>query len=211
MIRRELKSQVNDLEKRIAAAVQAKRDKVNAPLRHARTHAVEVAAVALYGEPKIEEPLSIAQSRMVEKLDKEFTAVAEELWIREWGEKPHPTLRANLFPVFYPPLMFDNFRGDNDNSKFERIFSEAPAWLLKFTAIEWDAKLLGFKLRKLVGTPALGREARLDRNKWPDLPEGTIDAGGPCSKPDEPWEKIVERRCHERRATGPRLRGPPPF
>ena len=37
MIRRELKSQVNDLEKRIAAAVQAKRDKVNAPLRHART------------------------------------------------------------------------------------------------------------------------------------------------------------------------------
>ena len=95
--------------------------------------------------------------------------------------------------------MFDKLPGGNEKFKFERIFSEAPAWLLKFTGIEWDAKLLGFKLRKLVGAPTLGRQARLDRNKWPFLPEGTIDAGGPCSEPDEPWEKIVERRCHERR------------
>ena len=88
MIRRELKSQLNDLEKRIAAAVQAKRDKANAPLRHAFTHAMEVAAVALHGEPKIEEPLRIAQSRMQEKLKKEFAAVVEELSIREFGRKP---------------------------------------------------------------------------------------------------------------------------
>ena len=108
----------------------------------------------------------------------------------------HPTLTALLL---YAPVMFNNLRGGNDNLKFERIFSEAPAWLLKFTAVEWDAKLLGFKLRKLVGTPELGREARLDRNSWPSLPQGTIDAGGPCSEPDEPWEKIVERRCQGRR------------
>jgi hypothetical protein len=196
MIRRELKSQLIDLEKRYAAAVHAKRDEVNAPVRYARMHAVEVAAVALHGEPKIEEPLWIARSRMQEKLDKEFAAAAEEWSIRECGEKLHPTLRARFL---YPLLMFDNLRGGNDNLKFEQIFSEAPAWLLKFTAIEWDAKLLGFELRKLIGTPALGRDARLDRNKWPSLPEGTIDAGGPCSEPDEPWEKIVERRCHRLR------------
>ena len=89
------------------------------------------------------------------------------------------------------------FAGADDNLKFERIFSKAPVWLLKFTGIEWDAKLLGFKLRKLVGAPALGSEARLDRNQWPFLPEGTIDAGGPCSDPDEPWERIIERRCRE--------------
>jgi hypothetical protein len=192
MIRRELKSRLIDLEKRYAAAVQVKHDEVNAPVDYAHNHAIAVAAVALYGEPKIEEPLRIAKSRMQEKLDDEFAAAADELCIREFGEKMHPNLR----PDFYPPLMFNNLRGGNDNLKFERIFSEAPAWLLKFTAVEWDAKLLGFKLRKLVGTPALGRDARLDRNKWPFLPEGTIDAGGPCSEPDEPWEKIVERRCH---------------
>jgi hypothetical protein len=166
MIRRELKSQVNDLEKRIAAAVQAKRDKINAPVRFAREHAVGVAAVALYGEPKIEEPLRIAQSRMLEKLEKEFAAAAEEFSISVFGRKPDRWLRPHFLPL-YPPLMFNNLRGGNDNLKFERIFSEAPAWLLKFTAVEWDAKLLGFKLRKLVGTPALGRDARLDRNKWP--------------------------------------------
>ena len=195
MIRRELKSRLSELEKRYAAAVQAKRDEEDAPARWARFHAIEVAAVLLYGEPKMEEPLSVARSRMQEKLDKEFAAAAEEYWIRVLGEKPHPTnpIRAFLYPMF----MFDALRGANDNLKFERIFSKAPVWLLKFTGVEWDAKLLGFKLRKLVGAPALGREARLDRNRWPYLPEGTIDAGGPCSDPDEPWEKIIERRCHK--------------
>jgi hypothetical protein len=195
MIRRELKSQVNDLEKRIAAAVQAKRDEVDTPVCYARMHAVGVAAVALYGEPKIEESLRMAQSRMIKNLHKEFGAAAEKLWFRERGEKLNFFTRA----AFYPNLMFKYLRcGGNDNSKFERIFSEAPAWLLKFTAVEWDAKLLGFKLRELVGAPALGRQARLDRNYWPSLPSETIDAGGPCSEPDEPWEKIVERRCHRR-------------
>jgi hypothetical protein len=195
MIRRELKSQVNDLEKRIAAAVQAKRDEVDAPVHFARIHAVRVAAVALYGEPKIDEPLRIAWSRVTEKVHKEFAAAAEEWWIRERGEIPNLHIRASLCSS----LMFCNLPGGgNDNSKFERIFSEAPAWLLKFTAIEWDAKLLGFKLRELVGAPELGRQARLDRNYWPCLPSETIDAGGPCSEPDEPWEKIVERRCPQR-------------
>ena len=193
MIRRELKSQVNHLEERIAAAVEAKRDEVDAPLRHAYMHAIQVAAVVLYGKPKIEEPLGIAWSRVEEKLTKKFAAAAKESWIREFEEELHPMFRARFL---YVPLMFDKLPGGNNNLKFERIFSEAPAWLLKFTAVEWDAKLLGFKLRKLVGTPELGRNARLGRNNWPSLPEGTIDAGGPCSEPDEPWEKIVERRCH---------------
>ena len=192
MIRRELKNRVNDLEKRIAEAVQAKRDKVNAPLRHACRHAMEVAAVAFHGEPKIDEPLRIAQSRMLENLDKYFNAELTEQFVSEFGFEPPSIIKVNL----YPSLVFRNLRNGNDNMKFERIFSEAPAWLLRFTGVEWDAKLLGFKLRKLVGTPELGREARLDRNKWPFLPQGTIDAGGPCSEPDEPWEKIVERRCH---------------
>ena len=134
-------------------------------------------------------------SRMQEKLDKEFAAAAEECWIRERGEKGHPVIDSLSLSL----LMFNALHGANDNLKFERIFSKAPVWLLKFTGVEWDAKLLGFKLRKLVGAPELGSEARLDRNRWPFLPEGTIDAGGPCSEPDEPWERIIERRCRELR------------
>ena len=87
MIRRELKSQLIELEKRYAAAVAAKRDEENAPGRWARLHAVEVAAVVLYGEPKIAEPLSVAHLRMQEKLDKQFAAAADEYWIVNVGKK----------------------------------------------------------------------------------------------------------------------------
>ena len=179
MIRRELKSQLIELEKRYAPVVKAKRDKETAPARGAHFHALQVAAVASYGEPKMEEPFRVAYSRMKEKLGEELFAAAMDEW---WSA-----------------LLLDALRRADDNLKFERIFSKAPVWLLKFTGIEWDAKLLGFKLRKLVGAPALGWEARRDRNRWPFLPEGTIDAGGPCSDPDEPWERIIERRCHELR------------
>ena len=195
MIRRELKRQLIELEERYAAAVQAKRDEENAPASWAYWHAVAVAAVALHGEPKMEEPLSVARSRMHEKLDKEFAAAVDAWWIRKDGEKPHPDVRA----LHYPMFMFNALREANDNHKFERIFSKAPVWLLKFTGVEWDARILGFKLRKLVGVPALGSEARRDRNRWPFLPEGTIDAGGPCLEADEPWERIIERRCRELR------------
>ena len=59
MIRRELKSQLIELEKRYAAAVHAKRDEALAPARWAHWHAIQVAAVVLYGEPKMEEPLRL--------------------------------------------------------------------------------------------------------------------------------------------------------
>ena len=180
MIRRELKSQLIELEKRYAAAVEAKRDEETAPAQWAYYHAIRVAAVVLYGEPKIAEPLSAAYSRMQEKLDKQFAAAADECWLRQTGEKANPVMRG----ILCQKLMFDALPGADDNLKFERIFSNAPVWLLNFAGIEWDAKLLGFKLPKLVGAPALGEAARLDRNRWPFLPEGTIDGGGPCSEPD---------------------------
>ena len=59
MIRRELKSQLIELEKRYAAAVQAKRNEAERSSTFAHLHAIQVAAVALYGEPKMEEPLRL--------------------------------------------------------------------------------------------------------------------------------------------------------
>ena len=96
MIRRELKSQLIELEKRYAAAVKAKRDEETAPGRWARLHAVEVAAVVLYGEPKIAEPLSVAHLRMQEKLDKQFAAAADELLISRIWAKNAPYAQTRL-------------------------------------------------------------------------------------------------------------------
>lgn len=193
MIRRELKTRLIALERRYAAAVNAKRDEPYAPARWAREHALRAASVLLYGEPKIEEPLRDALFRMELKLDKEFGAEANEYYLGAKGENPNGLMRSYLCSS----LMFSALPGASDNCKFEQIFSKAPVWFLKFTGIEWDAKLLGFKLRKLVGGPALGSEARRDRNQWPFLPARTIDAGGPCSDPDEPWERIIERRLRD--------------
>ena len=64
MIRPELKSRLIELEKRYAAAVQAKRNEADAPPDFARVHSKNVAAVVLYGEPKMEEPLRVAQQRI---------------------------------------------------------------------------------------------------------------------------------------------------
>jgi hypothetical protein len=181
VIRRALRNQLIELEKRYAAAMQARRYEPAAIVHYAYMHALQAAGVVLSGDPKIEEPLEHAQFRAEQRLNRKFAPIT-------WGK---------VDPFLSPALKLDALFGADadDNLKFERIFAQAPVWFLKFTAVEWDAKILGFKLRELVGAPELGSEARRDRNWWPLLPEGRIDAGGSCSEPDEPWQHIVKRRC----------------
>ncbi len=50
---------------------------------------------------------------------------------------------------------------------------------------------------KPTSAPELGREARVDRDRWPSLPADTIDAGGPADQPEEPFATIVERLRRE--------------
>jgi len=133
VIRRELKTRLIALERRYAAAVNAKRDEPYAPARWAREHALRAASVLLYGEPKIEEPLRDALFRMEQKLDKEFGAEANEYYLGAKGENPNGLMRSYLCSS----LMFSALPGANDNCKFEQIFSKAPVWFLKFTGIEW--------------------------------------------------------------------------
>jgi hypothetical protein len=123
VIRRELKSRLVELEKRYAKAAQAKRDEKQAPASLAHIHAIEVAALVLFGEPKIAEPLDFAHERMQKELDKEFGAAAEESWRRGGGIEMHPALIRNLV---CPSLMFDALPEANDKLKFERVFSKAP-------------------------------------------------------------------------------------
>jgi hypothetical protein len=107
--------------------------------------------------------------------------------------------------------MLDALPGADSNLKFERIFSRAPAWLLKFTGIEWDAKdvMVELDLKKLSapdltasirpGTPALmvideaavpsiywePREPRLNRQKLAsELKEGAEITGVALSNPE---------------------------
>ncbi len=77
-----------------------------------------------------------------------------------------------------------------------------PAWILKFTGVHWDALILGIQIPNLLSAPPLGRDARQDRNRWPATPRFTIDAGGPCSEPEESASIVVERLRAEYRLGG---------
>lgn len=140
----------------------------------AKIHGASVAALVRYGEPKIDEPLTYAARRMSDKLAARFRT---EVYKDE-------TIPWHL----YPALEIACFLKDDYDSEDGWIDSlrRAPGWLLRFAGVERDAEIYGFELPDLSRAPALGRLARQDRDRWPSLPTGTIDAGGPCDEPDLP-------------------------
>ena len=88
----------------------------------------------------MEEPLRVAQSRMQEKLDKEFAAAVDEWQICEYGK--NRTLRSEFY---YPRFMFAALRGANDNLKFERIFSEGAHLAPEFDRHRMGCKAFGLQ------------------------------------------------------------------
>ena len=101
--------------------------------------------------------------------------------------QPHPVV-----PLEILRLLEEDFPADADLS---RSLLEAPRWLLKFTGAHYDAGILGFELPELSRNLKLGREARRDRDRWPYLPVGTVDAGGACDEPDHlaSIDELLER------------------
>jgi hypothetical protein len=143
-----------------------------------------VVALVLYGEVNPHERLRWAKLRAIGKLRVLVGAEAERR-VRDLAESQHMNVQF-LAEYEYPKIMLESLPGKDDQSKFAHVFASAPIWLLKFTAVERDALLLGFDLPDLSGAPQLGRDARHDRDSWPLLPLKTIDAGGPCDDPDPP-------------------------
>jgi hypothetical protein len=131
----------------------------------ARDHATKLVALILHGDPQIEEPLAIAWRRALGRLG--LVGIAET----ELADR----LRA---------LVITGLPGDTENAKFAHVFCSAPQWLLKFCLAWADDSILGIDLPKSSEPQTkLGRKAlRECLDSWPDLPAGTIGAGGPIPK-----------------------------
>jgi hypothetical protein len=157
--------------------------------RDAVLHAATVAAIATYGEPDKNEPLAGALNRMREKID-DFVPLSKQASGRN----------LDLLRIFYPIFILNRER--DVESQLQEILCNEPPWLLKFTGIHWDALILGFTIPSLLRSPPLGRDARQDRNRWPATPLFTIEAGGPCSEPEESVSLVVERLRTEYRLQG---------
>lgn len=123
-----------------------------------------MAATVLYGEPKITEPFVYAKRRMFMRL---FDLVDNKVKELHSGLE----LISSLYfrSMMYPMVLFQT----NSDIHLGQTLQKAPHWLLKFTGAHWDAAILGITLPKLVSAPELGKEARLDRDRWPGLPEET--------------------------------------
>jgi hypothetical protein len=132
----------------------------------ARDHATKVVTLALHGNPRIDEPLRFA-------------------WWRARDNLGLTDIPSAQIPDRLRALVVANLPGDTENAKFAHVFRSAPQWLLAFCFCQIDAHLLGIDLpENSEPAPEPGREGILDRSKWPRLPTGTLEAGGPIPEPD---------------------------
>jgi hypothetical protein len=177
---RDLHTRVAQLRSRVT--IKRLQDAVIAfvPYFYATMHSAAVIAVALYGKPQIDEPLWRAYGRTMGELYRLFGTKTEQ-WIEE-GTLSRDDFRALAICPEILTMTLEKYL--RKGPKFTAALVSAPVWLLKFADVERDARILEFKLPDLSRAPKLGREARKDRNRWPLLPEGTIDAGAPCDEPN---------------------------
>jgi hypothetical protein len=153
----------------------------------ARPHATAVAAIVLAGNPNVHEPLVKAWKRALlhYKIDNQYN----------WN---HVQAAKELFPLIV---------GDADMShKFSEIFAAAPAWLLTFTTMVFDATALKFRLpQKVQGNLKWGRKGYEESLKWPSLPSGRMTDGDPVTEVSPSWRRSSSPApsAHRKRLRGP--------
>ena len=163
---------VEKCEELLSAAQQEHDDRLKqlqqvAPT-HARRHATAVAAIVLAGHPRIDDPLRLAWARA----------------LQHYGVGSKDQVAASQ--LLRPKIIGDG----EESTRFTEIFRTAPAWLLHFTAMAMDARLLKFDLPSNISdTLKWGSAGYEDARRWPLLPMGTITAGDPipASDPRRLW------------------------
>jgi hypothetical protein len=118
---------------------------------YAFIHTANLSALILYGDPKIDEPLSFAWRRCLESA--EWQKRREKYG--RWDEYGHDncgdpfsfgvTRIAEYFRKYFLP----DLPGSDEVEKFSLIFKKAPSWLLWFTYGDANARILGIKLPDL--------------------------------------------------------------
>jgi hypothetical protein len=74
---------------------------------------------------------------------------------------------------------------EEESARFTKIFRTAPVWLLQFTGMAMDARLLNFHLPDVSESLRWGGAGFEDAGRWPLLPSGIMTAGDPISDLDE--------------------------
>lgn len=131
----------------------------------ALAHAVNLSVLIVYGDPKIDEPLSSAWQRCGND-----PANPDGLLTQA---RPPFNEAAATSAVIFRELLIPNLPGADEKEKLDAVFASAPPWLIWFTFGDFTADLLGLRLPDLSSVTKFARtQAIFDR--WPALPRGTF-------------------------------------
>ena len=135
-----------------------------------------MAAIVLAGQPKIDEPLIGAWKRALQHYG------IDVKWLGELDDQVKAA--QQLRPII--------MKGDELPARFTEIFKTAPAWLLQFTGIAWDAHLLEIHMPDISKKLRWGSAGYEEARQWPLLPSGTLTAGDPIPDIDARWVWLAQ-------------------
>jgi hypothetical protein len=141
---------------------------------YARLHATAVAAIALSGQPKIDEPLIRAWTRALQHYGVQ-SLVGHGIYL-DYASRLDKQIRAAQELV--PKIL-----GYAEISEgLTKIFRNAPIWLLHFTKTHVvDVRFVRFDLRPTSFISKWGSAGYEESLDWPLLPLGTMMDGDPLS------------------------------
>jgi hypothetical protein len=102
---------------------------------YAFTHTANLSALILYGDPKIEEPLSFAWRRCLESAEWRKRREKYGGWdeYRRDHRDPFASFSATQIGKYFRKYFLPDLPGADEVEKFSLIFKKAPPWLLWFT------------------------------------------------------------------------------
>ena len=133
-------------------------------LFHSRYHAIAVAAIFLSGSPSVNEPLSKAWGRALQRYNLSVFFVPGSL-------KDQVMAAQRLFPTI--------MEGKSEIARLTEIFRTVPDWLMTFTNLTFDRSFLKFDLPQAKQVPNWGTIGYEQSRRWPWLPSGTMTDGDP--------------------------------
>jgi hypothetical protein len=133
-------------------------------LSDSRYHATAVAAILLSGSPSVNEPLSEAWGRVLQRYNLSVFFVPGSL-------KDQVMAAQRLFPTI--------MAGKLERTRFTEIFRTVPDWLMTFTGLILDRRFLKFALPQAKQVPNWGTIGYEQSRRWPLLPSGTMTDGDP--------------------------------
>ena len=118
---------------------------------YAFIHTANLSALILYGDPKIDEPLSVAWRRCLESAEWQKRREKFGGW-DEYGRDtrdPFESFMQRKLQNTSAEYFLPDLAGRDELGKFRLIFKKAPPWLLWFTYGDVNARILGIKLPDL--------------------------------------------------------------